>query len=79
MEFNLLNQADTSTNSIFTDNDADKRNQITKKLFDKRKLILSSEPVNTEDLTMNDLDLSAFGLTKVDYEIYLAKQEKELE
>lgn len=79
MEFNLLNQADTSTNSIFTDNDADKRNQITKKLFDKRKLLLSAENINQEDLAMNDMDLSAFGLTKVDYEVYLAKQEKELQ
>jgi hypothetical protein len=77
MEINLFNQAgkDTGANTIFTDNDAEKRNQITKKLFDKRKLILSTQPVNMEDLTMNDLDLSAFGLTKVDYEIYLAKEE----
>lgn len=82
MNLNIFRQ--TQPASIPTESfvDQEKNKEIVTKLFEKRKAIMwnltnreeSTKKDYEEELAMNDLDMATFGVTKIDYEIYLASK-----
>jgi hypothetical protein len=88
MEFNIFTQQENTQNVLPNSFiDQEKQLQIVAKIFEKRKAILwnlANREVQThttylEELKMNDLDMQALGLTKIDYEVYLAKQKETIQ
>jgi hypothetical protein len=84
MSFGLFSQPEIPRAQADSFSDAEKNKIIVEKLFNKRKAIIwnlenrgpEMKEAYAEELRMNDLDLAAFGLTKIDYEVYLAKNKE---
>lgn len=86
MDLNIFNKSNTSKNVAGTFSDTSKVQEITEKLCAKRKLleekIKSSQDVEKDTYALELLDLEnsmrTFGISEIDYHIYLAKQQETL-